>query len=60
MIGEGVTVSELSIEAVATRAGVGKTTIYRRWSNKEDLVVDSLATLRLPVPEPAAPMCGPT
>ncbi|WP_245657596.1 TetR/AcrR family transcriptional regulator [Herbidospora mongoliensis] len=52
MIGEGVTVSELSIEAVATRAGVGKTTIYRRWSNKEDLVVDSLATLRLPMPEP--------
>nr|WP_062339945.1 TetR/AcrR family transcriptional regulator [Herbidospora sakaeratensis] len=52
MIGEGVTVSELSIEAVANRAGVGKTTIYRRWANKEDLVVDSLATLRLPMPEP--------
>ncbi|WP_062443581.1 TetR/AcrR family transcriptional regulator [Herbidospora daliensis] len=52
MIGEGVTVSELSIEAVASRAGVGKTTIYRRWANKEDLVVDSLATLRLPMPEP--------
>ncbi|GAB1817200.1 TetR/AcrR family transcriptional regulator [Herbidospora sp. RD11066] len=52
MIGAGITVSELSIEAVATRAGVGKTTIYRRWSNKEDLVLDALVTLRLPMPEP--------
>jgi AcrR family transcriptional regulator len=43
-------VSELSIEAIATRAGVGKTTIYRRWSNKEDLVVDALAALKAPLP----------
>ncbi|MEV0587892.1 TetR/AcrR family transcriptional regulator [Nonomuraea sp. NPDC050310] len=51
LIGEGVGVSELSIEAIAARAGVGKTTIYRRWSNKEDLVVDALAALKAPVPE---------
>ncbi|WP_285778291.1 TetR/AcrR family transcriptional regulator [Microtetraspora sp. NBRC 13810] len=50
LIGEGVGVSELSIEAIATRAGVGKTTIYRRWSNKEDLVVDALAALKAPLP----------
>ncbi|WP_188192993.1 TetR/AcrR family transcriptional regulator [Nonomuraea sp. SYSU D8015] len=50
LIGEGMGVSELSIEAIASRAGVGKTTIYRRWSNKEDLVVDALATLKAPVP----------
>lgn len=50
LIGEGVGVAELSIEAIASRAGVGKTTIYRRWSNKEDLVVDALATLKAPVP----------
>jgi AcrR family transcriptional regulator len=43
-------VAELSIEAIASRAGVGKTTIYRRWANKEDLVVDALATLREPLP----------
>lgn len=35
----------LSMEAVAARAGVGKATIYRRWSSKESLVVDALATL---------------
>ncbi|WP_336210450.1 TetR/AcrR family transcriptional regulator [Nonomuraea sp. LPB2021202275-12-8] len=50
LIAEGSGVSELSIEAIASKAGVGKTTIYRRWSNKEDLVVDALATLRAPLP----------
>lgn len=37
--------SELSIEAVAARAGVGKPTVYRRWRSKIDLTVD--AVLRL-------------
>jgi AcrR family transcriptional regulator len=41
------------IEAVAARAGVGKSTIYRRWPGKEDLLVDALATLKTPLPEPA-------
>ncbi|MCK2220567.1 TetR/AcrR family transcriptional regulator [Actinomadura sp. ATCC 31491] len=50
LIAEGMGVSELSIEAIASRAGVGKTTIYRRWSNKEDLVVDALSTLKAPLP----------
>jgi AcrR family transcriptional regulator len=34
----------LSIEAVAAAAGVGKTTIYRRWPAKRDLVVAALGT----------------
>ncbi|WP_086826708.1 TetR/AcrR family transcriptional regulator [Allokutzneria sp. NRRL B-24872] len=34
----------LTIEAVASRAGVGRPTIYRRWASREDLVVDALAT----------------
>jgi AcrR family transcriptional regulator len=50
LFSEGMGVSELSIEAIASRAGVGKTTIYRRWSNKEDLIVDALATLKAPLP----------
>jgi AcrR family transcriptional regulator len=33
------------MDAVAACAGVGKATIYRRWSSKEDLVVDVMASL---------------
>lgn len=35
----------LTIEAVATRAGVGKATLYRRWPGKVQLVVDAVRTL---------------
>jgi AcrR family transcriptional regulator len=42
----------LCIERVAARAGVGKATIYRRWPGKEDLLVDALATLKSPLPQP--------
>jgi AcrR family transcriptional regulator len=40
----------LSIEAVATKAGVGKTTIYRRWPSKLELVVEAVAEMRPPLP----------
>ena len=42
----------LCIEKVAARAGVGKATIYRRWPGKEDLLLDALAALRVPLPQP--------
>ncbi|MEU1593549.1 TetR/AcrR family transcriptional regulator [Streptomyces sp. NPDC005708] len=42
LIEEGVPLADLSIERIARTAGVGKATIYRRWSNKEDLFVDVL------------------
>jgi AcrR family transcriptional regulator len=48
---EGVTAEALTIEAVAARAGVGKATIYRRWVNKDALLLDSIATLEGPPPE---------
>lgn len=35
----------MTIEAVATHAGVGKTTIYRRWPGKKELIIDALASL---------------
>ena len=40
--------AKLTMEAVACRAGVGKATLYRRWSSKEQLVVDALASLSEP------------
>jgi AcrR family transcriptional regulator len=43
-------VAGVSIEAVAARAGVGKTTIYRRWPHKEALIIDALAALKGPIP----------
>jgi AcrR family transcriptional regulator len=43
----------LCIEKVAARAGVGKATIYRRWPGKEDLLLDALAVMQTPLPQPA-------
>jgi AcrR family transcriptional regulator len=40
------------VEAVAAKAGVGKATLYRRWHNKEDLLLDALGSLKSPLPEP--------
>lgn len=42
----------LCIEKVAARAGVGKSTIYRRWPGKEDLLLAAIASLQAPLPEP--------
>ncbi|UUU24987.1 TetR/AcrR family transcriptional regulator [Streptomyces sp. DSM 40750] len=37
--------SKLTLGDVATRAGVAKTTLYRRWAGKSELVVDAVAAL---------------
>lgn len=36
----------MSIEAIAARASVGKTTIYRRYSGKEELLADAIESVR--------------
>ncbi len=36
----------LSIEAIASRAKVGKTTIYRRYKSKQELVADAIESVR--------------
>ena len=45
LLGE-VGFESMSIEAISTRAGVGKTTIYRRYSSKEELVADAIESIR--------------
>ncbi|RAY13182.1 TetR family transcriptional regulator [Actinomadura craniellae] len=51
LLAEAAGVAAVSIEAVAARAGVGKTTIYRRWPNKEELIVSALAAAKGPLPD---------
>ena len=43
--------SDLTIEAIAARAGVGKHTIYRRWPSKGPLFLDAVLSLNAPALE---------
>jgi AcrR family transcriptional regulator len=43
----GVGYGRLSIDAVARRAGVGKAAIYRRWRDKQEMVVDVASRIAL-------------
>ncbi|MFC8531762.1 TetR-like C-terminal domain-containing protein [Nocardia sp. NPDC057227] len=40
--------ADLTMAAVAARAGVAKATVYRRWASREDLVADALESVMLP------------
>lgn len=50
-----VGIAGLTMDAVAVRAGVGKATIYRRWSSKEALMLDAWMSC---VTTPAIPDTG--
>jgi AcrR family transcriptional regulator len=54
LFSEGATYDSLSMEMIAAAAGVGKATIYRRWPNKEALVIGAIGR-RLHPDEPEAP-----
>jgi AcrR family transcriptional regulator len=43
-------IAGLTIDAVAKGAGVARTTVYRRWEDKEALVIDALGLLYDPIP----------
>ncbi|MGW6128717.1 TetR/AcrR family transcriptional regulator [Cellulomonas sp. NPDC055163] len=45
----------ISMEAVAARAGVGKSTVYRRWGTLTDLLADAVDTITF---ASAAPVTG--
>jgi AcrR family transcriptional regulator len=51
LLEDGVPLAELSIERIARTAGVGKATIYRRWTGKEELFVDVVRAAEPPDPE---------
>lgn len=46
----GYGIAGTTIEGIAARAGVGKTTIYRRWKGLESLICDAVAELKGPLP----------
>jgi AcrR family transcriptional regulator len=53
LLAEGTTVEALTMEAVAARAGVGKATIYRRFADKDELVLAAVEAVKPRAPEPA-------
>jgi AcrR family transcriptional regulator len=40
LVDAGASLGELSMEGIAREAGVGKATVYRRWPNKDALLLD--------------------
>lgn len=55
LFSEGATFDALSMEMIAGEAKVGKATIYRRWPNKEALVIDAICRRLHPDSEKVVP-----
>jgi AcrR family transcriptional regulator len=55
LFSEGATYDGLSMEMIAAEAKVGKATIYRRWPNKEALVIDAICRRLHPEKEISVP-----
>ena len=56
LMAEGQGPAAITMSELARRAGVGKDTLYRRWRNEDDLLVDALGSLYGP---PGAHLDGP-
>ncbi|MGY0497914.1 TetR-like C-terminal domain-containing protein [Nocardia sp. FBN12] len=50
--------ADLTMGAVAARAGVAKATVYRRWASREDLVADALESIMIPAVPAGVPTAG--
>lgn len=48
LVAEHGSVGAISMEAVATRSGASKATIYRRWSSKEELLAAAVDSIKSP------------
>lgn len=44
----------VTVDAVVQRSGVAKTTVYRQWSSRDELVVDVIREVVRPAPAPPA------
>lgn len=48
LIAEHGSINAVSVEAVATRSGTSKATIYRRWSSREELIAAAVESIKAP------------
>ncbi len=51
LVGEGATLTGLSLVAIAEHAGVSRNSLYRRWKTKDDLYLDVLDAINPPLPD---------
>jgi AcrR family transcriptional regulator len=51
LIGEGATLSSLSLVTIARQAGVSRNSLYRRWKTKEDLYVEVVKSSSRALPD---------
>lgn len=50
LIAEHENLAEVSVEAIAERAGVSKASIYRRWSSKGEIIAATMESVKAPLP----------
>lgn len=46
----------MTVEAISQRSGVAKTTVYRQWDSRDDLVADVIGEVARSVPAPPPDM----